>query len=181
VPGKKAEKGYVLLREILARTDRIGIGRVVIRTRQYLAALMPLGDALILNLMRFPQELIKPDEFRPPAGNAKSYRVAPREMEMASQLVESMTAPWKPEQYKDEFHGRLRKLIDETTAKRRGKKTRVPSEPEAATVEETTNVVDFMALLKRSLEKKGTASAQTSRKSARRKPPTRRRAVRKVS
>jgi DNA end-binding protein Ku len=72
VPARKAEKGYVLLREVLARTDKIGIGRVVIRMRQYLAALMPLGDALILNLMRFPQELIKPDEFHVPTAMRKA-------------------------------------------------------------------------------------------------------------
>jgi DNA end-binding protein Ku len=155
VPGKKAEKGYVLLRETLGKTGKVGIARVVIRTRQYLAAMMPQGDALVLNLMRFPQELVKPDEFTLPSGNAKSYRVTPKEVEMASQLVDSMTVKWKPEDYTDEFRGRLRKLIDVQVARQTGKKvkaskTATPTHPQAS-----TNVVDFMALLKRSLDKKG--------------------------
>ena len=66
VPSKKAEKGYVLLREVLAKTGKVGISRVVIRTRQYLAALSPRGDALMLDLMRFPQEIVKADEFSLP-------------------------------------------------------------------------------------------------------------------
>ena len=155
VPGKKAEKGYVLLRETLSKTGKVGIARVVIRTRQYLAAMMPMGDALVLNLMRFPQELVKADEFTLPSGNAKSYRVTPKEVEMASQLVESMTVTWKPEDYADEFRARLRKFIDAQVARQSGKKvksakTAAPAHPDA-----TTNVVDFMALLKRSLDKKG--------------------------
>ncbi len=108
VPAKKAEKGYVLLREVLNKTDKIGIARVVIRTRQYIGALMPLEDALILNLMRFPQEIVKADEFSLPSGSAKNYRVNDKELEMASQLIESMTVKWNPEDYKDEFRARLR-------------------------------------------------------------------------
>lgn len=159
VPGKKAEKGYVLLREVLSKTDKVGIARVVIRTRQYLAAMMPLDDALILNLMRFPQELVQPDEFSLPAGTAKSYRVTPKEVEMAAQLLDSMTVQWNPEDYADEFRVRLRKLIDDRVAKQTGKKVKAAKVPVAAPPHASTNVVDFMALLKRSLEKKGDAGA----------------------
>ena len=67
VPGKRAEKGYVLLRETLKKTGRMGIGKVVIRTRQYLCALLPQGNALMLNLMRFPQELVSPEQFDLPS------------------------------------------------------------------------------------------------------------------
>jgi DNA end-binding protein Ku len=154
VPAKKAEKGYVLLREVLSKTSKVGIARVVIRTRQYLAALMPLGDALVLTLMRFPQELVKPDEFSLPSGNAKSYRVNPKEIEMASQLIDSMTVKWNPEDYKDEFRSKLRKLIDEQVARQTGKKVKATKSAEAASADASTNVVDFMALLKRSLNKK---------------------------
>lgn len=166
VPGKKAEKGYVLLREVLSKTDKVGIARVVIRTRQYLAAMMPLGDALILNLMRFPQELVKADEFSLPSGTAKSYRVTPKEVEMASQLLESMTVKWNPEDYADEFRARLRKLIDEHVAKQTGKKVKPSKMPTLETPHATTNVVDFMSLLKRSLEKKGGAENVSKGKKA---------------
>ena len=165
VPGKKAEKGYVLLRETLGKTGKVGIARVVIRTRQYLAAMMPQGDALILNLMRFPQELVKPDEFTLPSGNAKSYRVTPKEVEMASQLVESMTVKWKPDDYADEFRARLRKLIDVQVARQTGKKVKASKTAAPAHPDATTNVVDFMALLKRSLDKKGQGkSSEPARK-----------------
>jgi DNA end-binding protein Ku len=159
VPDKRAEKGYVLLREVLKKTGKVGIARVVIRTRQYLGALMPQGDALVLNLMRFPQELVSADEFTLPSGTAKSYRVTPKEAEMASQLIDSMTAKWQPEDYKDEFRAKLRKIIDEQIARQSGKKVKATKVEEAEPAQASTNVVDFMALLKRSLEKKGHAPA----------------------
>jgi DNA end-binding protein Ku len=172
VPAKKAEKGYVLLREALKQTGKIGIARVVIRTRQYLAALMPMDDALVLDLMRFPQELVKPEEFTLPHGTAKSYRITPKEVDMAAQLLESMSAEWKPADYKDEFRGRLRKIIDQQIAKQSGRKvkaTKVSEEEHLA--DATTNVVDFMALLKRSLNKKG--SVQAPKKAATREKRSR--------
>jgi DNA end-binding protein Ku len=176
VPSKKAEKGYVLLREVLAKTDKIGIARVVIRTRQYLAALSPRGDALMLDLMRFPQEIVKADEFDLPKGNSKSYRVTPPELNMATQLIEAMTKKWNPDDYQDEFRKQLRKIIDEQVARQKGKKVREHKSEEAAPAEATTNVVDFMELLKRSLDKDGKRGGRAApRKAARRSPRSERR------
>mgnify|MGYP001112544353 CR=1 FL=1 len=150
VPGKKAEKGYVLLRETLKRTGKIGIARVVIRTREYLAAVMPRGDALMLMLMRYPQELVDASEYKIPEGEASQYRVSGKEIEMAEQLIESMSDEWKPADYRDEFRDRLRKVI-EKRMKSKGVVT-PPSDEEAETPENaTTNVVDFMSLLQQSL------------------------------
>jgi DNA end-binding protein Ku len=175
VPAKKAEKGYVLLREVLEKTGKIGIGRVVIRTRQYLGALMPLGDALVLNVMRFPQELVQPDEFSLPKGNSKSYRVTPKEVQMATQLLESMSAKWRPDDYKDEFRAKLRRIIDTQIARQSGKKTKAKGpEPEAAP-DATTNVVDFMELLKKSLGKKGRPAAARRERAPRRSAASERR------
>lgn len=187
VPGKKAEKGYVLLREVLAKTGKVGVARVVIRTRQYLAALSPRGDALMLDLMRFPQEIVKADEFTLPKGNSKSYRVTPQELGMATQLIESMTKKWDPDDYKDEFRAQLRKIIDQEVARQSGKKVRAHKAEEAAPTEATTNVVDFMALLKRSLEKDGrkkgdkTSARAAPRKTARKTPRGERRSRRSTS
>jgi DNA end-binding protein Ku len=178
VPAKKAEKGYVLLREVLQKTDKVGIARVVIRTRQYLGALMPLEDALILDLMRFPQELVEPGEFSLPSGAAKTHRVTAKEIEMASQLIESMTTKWNPEDYKDEFRSKLRKIIDDQIARQSGKKVKAPKTVEEAEAPgAATNVVDFMELLKRSLEKKGQGGAV--RKSARKASQRRTRSARR--
>jgi DNA end-binding protein Ku len=170
VPSKKAEKGYVLLREVLAKTNKVGIARVVIRTRQYLAALSPRGDALMLDLMRFPQEIVKADEFELPKGNSKSYRVTPAELAMATQLIEAMTKKWSADDYQDEFRAKLRKIIDEQIARQKGKKVREKTE-EAAPAEATTNVVDFMELLKRSLDKDSKKGGRSAPRKATRKAP----------
>jgi DNA end-binding protein Ku len=177
VPSKKAEKGYVLLREVLAKTNKVGIARVVIRTRQYLAALSPRGDALMLDLMRFPQEIVKADEFELPKGNSKSYRVTPAELSMATQLIEAMTKKWSADDYQDEFRAKLRKIIDDQIARQKGKKVREQTE-EAEPAEATTNVVDFMELLKRSLDKGGKKGGRAApRKAAARRRSTRRKAA----
>src|SRR5690606_9171364 len=152
VPGKKAEKGYVLLRETLRDAGKIGIARVVIRTREYLCAVMPQDDALMLILLRYPQELIDVQDYRIPEGKLSDYRISRQELDMASQLIASMEADWKPDQYKDEFRQRLSDVI-----KKRMKANKVSHRPddelEDAAVPENaaTNVVDFMSLLKQSL------------------------------
>ena len=173
VPGKKAEKGYVLLRETLKKTGRIGIGKVVIRTRQYLCALMPQDDALLLNLMRFPQELVQPDQFELPAEKVSSYRISALELKMAEQLIDSMTVDWKPADYRDDFRDKLHKFIQRRIA-RSGASGRQEAEPEAPAPKGATNVVDFMALLKKSLAANGgkgaKAASQRARAAGRGKP-----------
>lgn len=155
VPGKKAEKGYVLLREVLKKSKRIGVGRVVIRTREYLSMVIPQDDALMLILMRFPQELVDPAEYKIPEGGAAKWKITPKEMEMAQTLLESMAEEWKPDSYKDEFRERLTAVIRKRI-KAKGATTRI-EEGEHEPVEAATNVVDFMALLQQSLKKKGEA------------------------
>src|SRR5690606_27474906 len=112
VPGKRADKGYVLLREVLRRTERIGIGRVVIRTREYLCGVMPLEDALVMILLRYPQELVATDSFRLPGKSLSDHRISSREVAMAEQLVESMTVDFEPGAYVDDFRKRLQEVID---------------------------------------------------------------------
>ena len=164
VPGKKAEKGYVLLREVLKNSGKVGIGRVVIRTREYLAAVMALDNVLVLNLLRFGQEVADSDELKLPEKSLKDYRISERELQMAEQLVDSMTMEWRPDDYKDEFRGRLLKLV-ETRLAAKGGKRRIATEPEAVPKHAATNVVDFKELLQRSLQKRGTAKPATRAKS----------------
>jgi DNA end-binding protein Ku len=166
VPGKKAEKGYVLLRETLKRTGRIGIARVVIRTREYLSAVMPRGNALVLMLLRYPQELVDAEEYKIPEGAASEYRISPKEIQMAEQLIESMSDEWNPADYRDEFRDRLRKVI-EKRMKSKGVVT-TDTEDEAEMPEDAaTNVVDFMSLLQKSLaSNKRTPAKKAAAKSA---------------
>jgi DNA end-binding protein Ku len=153
VPGKKAEKGYVLLRETLVKTAKVGIARVVIRTREYLAAVMPQGDALVMILLRYPQELVDVDDFDLPAKSAAEYRVSAKELEMARALIESMAGEWKPGDYRDEFRARLHKVI-EKRLKQKGVVAAPPEDEARLPDNAATNVVDFMALLKDSIASK---------------------------
>ena len=171
VPAKKAEKGYVLLRETLARTGKIGIARVVIRTRESLCAVIPQGDALLLLMMRYPQELVDIDEYNLPAGDAADYRVNAKELQMAEQLITSMESTWAPGDYRDEFRQRLHDVIAERVKAKGGK---VPKHEEADIPEDaTTNVVDFMALLQQSIDAKTRSPAKSTAKAAKPagKPP----------
>jgi DNA end-binding protein Ku len=147
VPGKKAEKGYVLLRETLAETGKIGIAHVVIRTREYLSAVTVHDKALVLVLLRYPQELVDVAEYEIPTGNAAAHRVTKREVEMARQLIDAMSSRWNPKDYKDEFRERLHKVIAKRMKAKGVVTPVVDEEPE----ETTTNVVDFMDLLRKSL------------------------------
>lgn len=177
VPGKKAEKGYVLLRETLKKTKKVGIARVVIRTREYLCAVMPEGDALVLILLRYPQELVDLDEYALPSGKSSDYRLAPKELEMAEQLIESMTSKWDPADYHDEFRDRLSTIIKKRI-KSAGATTKF-EEPEPHE-NAATNVVDFMSLLQESLAtKKRTPAKKAAKKAPAKKATKARKAARK--
>ncbi len=162
VPAKKAEKGYVLLRETLKKTGKIGIARVVIRSREHLCAVMPQGDALMLMMMRYPQELVDVDDYNIPAGKRSDYRITERELDMAQALIGSMESDWKPDEYKDEFRARLQKVIGKRI-KAKGGTVPKPEEDEMPE-EATTNVVDFMSLLQKSIDTRKRTPAKKTRK-----------------
>lgn len=169
VPAPKAEKGYVLLRETLKDQKLGGLARVVIRTREYLALVLPEDAALVLYLLRYPQELVDAGEYVFPDKPLKNYRIAPKELEMARQLVKSMVADWQPEQYRDEFRARLNKVIS-ARMKKGGTRARAPA---AAPAKEAGSgkVVDFMALLQKSIsEQRRTPAAKAARPTKAAKP-----------
>ena len=159
VPAKKAEKGYVLLRETLRSTGKVGIARVVVRTREYLCAVMPHGDALVLMILRYPQELVDPEDYKLPSGSLAEYRINSKETAMAEQLIESMSGEWKPDEYHDEFRERLHTLLKKRI-KAKGGTTKVEEEP-VPREDDATNVVDFMSLLQKSLDAKKRTPAAT--------------------
>lgn len=150
VPPKRSEKGYVLLRETLRDSGYAGIARVVIRTKQYLALLLPSGAALMVDVMRFPDELVDPDELALPREKPAHYRITAKEQEMARKLIESMVTKWKPEEYQDQFRERLREVIEERVRKHTTVTPSAGAEPLTG-----TKVVDFMAALRKSLETRG--------------------------
>lgn len=164
---KKGEKSYALLREALKRTGKVGIALVVIRTRQYLAAVIPQGDLLVLELLRFGHELRQAEDLDLPGGG----EVSARELEMAERLVEGMVTEWDPSQYRDEYRDDLKALIRERVAAGQTEGVDEPApEPKRP---EGGKVVDLMALLKRSLDEReagGGAAKKAARKKSAAKP-----------
>lgn len=179
VPGKRASKGYVLLRETLKKTRKVGIARLVIRTRQYLAMLKPHERALVLILLRFPQELVDTADYDLPRSGIAGERISSRELDMAARLVESMTTEWKPADYRDDFRATLRKIIEASIRKGRGRTAK--PEPVEPAREGSTNVVDFMALLEKSLATGRRSKPASDDVTSATKPAARRPAARKKS
>lgn len=140
--GKGGDKAYALLRDALMDTGKIAIAKVVIRARQHLAAVKPQKKGLILELMHFPGELIDIAEFHKPAEKT----VGKAEMQMARQLIASMTTAWHPEEYTDEYHTALEKLIEDKIE--HGDKTA----PKPAKKHKATNVIDLVSVLQKSLQ-----------------------------
>jgi DNA end-binding protein Ku len=163
-PDKRGEKGYALLRETLKKTKKVGIAQVVIRTRQYVCALIPHEDVIVLNTLRYANELKSAKDIDVPS-NRKTAGVSPREVEMATKLVEEMSDSWQPEKFRDTYHEDLLKLIDKRV---QAGQTEVitEAEPEAKT-KAPAQVVDLMALLKKSVQ----AREQPARQAARGKRP----------
>lgn len=146
VPEKTGEKGYILLRETLKKTKKVGIAKVVIREKQYLAAILPVKNAILLNLLRFNQEIRPLEDFHFPDKSLKTYRISDKEIAMAEQLVKGMSGKWEPEAYHDDYREKLLKWIEK---KRKTRNKTVTAEKEVSYAD---NTIDFMAALKKSLE-----------------------------
>ena len=151
-PGKGGAKGYALLRAALRESDRVGIAKVVVRFRQHMAALMPEGRFLVLELLRYGHEIREAGDLEVPGDDLAEVGVSPREVAMAETLVASMEEPWDPMEYHDEYRDAVLQLIDE---KVRGGGERTEAPPEMEAEEGGAEVIDIMALLKRSVEAAG--------------------------
>jgi len=164
VPAKGGEKPYALLREAIRQTGSVGVGKIIIRQIQHLAAVKVVGDALVLEIMRFANELVEAKEFSFPSREA----IRPQELQMAEQLVANLAEPFDPTRYTDEYRANLMKIIK---AKMKGKKVKL-EEPEGEAPD--SDVLDLMSRLRASLEegsgKKGAVRAKQKTVAAGRKP-----------
>jgi DNA end-binding protein Ku len=145
-PTKGGEKPYVLLRDALKKADKVAIARVVIRTKEHLAVIYTNEDGLVLNLIRFHEDIRSMAQLNLP----QSVKITDKEMDLAQSLIEGMTEVWKPEVYKDQFTEAIMKRI-EAKSKKKGKNID-EEEPETETSASSGKVVDIMDLLKRSVE-----------------------------
>jgi DNA end-binding protein Ku len=159
VPGNKGEKGYVLLREAIADAGKAGIARVVIRARQYLAALIAQDSALVLELLRYKQELADLSEFELPSKNLRDHGVAKKEIELATKLIGGMTAKWDPSTFHDEYRDALMRLVQrkiETGQTEAIDVEQIEGEPVPSTI-------NFMDVLKKSVEHASKGRAKPAR------------------
>lgn len=149
-PTGKNAKGYALLREALKRTRKVGIAKVVIRSREYLSAVVPQGNVLVLEILRFADEIRATDDLEVPGEDLQALGVNDREVEMAERLVEGMTAEWTPEKYHDSYREDLMGLIQ---GRIDSGQTNEPDESPVPDIGEARgDVIDIMSLLKRSVE-----------------------------
>jgi DNA end-binding protein Ku len=144
------EKAYSLLHRALSDTGKVGVAKVAIQSREYLAAVKPDGLFLILELMHFANEVLEPESLK----SAAEREVAPKELAMARALVEAMTTEWEPTKYKDQYQTAVMAMIEEKAQKR------TPSEAPLAP-RPASNIVDMVAVLQESLRK-----AEADRKTA---------------
>ncbi len=160
-PINKGQKVYALLREALVKTGKIAIAKVVIQTKQHLAALVPSGPALVLNLLRWGDEVkTSADLDLPPVGGKA---LAANEMKMATQLISEMSGHWKPEDFKDEFRQQIMALVQQKVKQGKTETVTQPAESTSTGAE----IYDLTELLQRSLKgRSGGSAAGTSNKNA---------------
>jgi DNA end-binding protein Ku len=156
VPRETAAKPYLLLHEAMRESGKAAIARFVMRTKEHLVVLRPLGDALAVSTLVWDDEVVKPGRLDLP--DREELELSDRELKMAEQLIESMTSDWEPEQYHDTYRQKVLELIE---AKAEGQEVAVPPE-----VEEGGEVVDLMAALEESLQAAKTAKDAAAKESA---------------
>src|SRR6476620_2653456 len=145
-PQKGGDKAYALLRDALKDSNKVGVAKVVIKTRQYLASVKPEDGALVLELMHFADELADPEKLHVP----KKLEIGKREMTMAKSLIDSMSSKWQPEKYKDDYREALMNVIEEKV-EAGGKE--IEEKPRKAP--KPTKVIDLVSVLQKSLEQSG--------------------------
>ncbi|MBB1593127.1 Ku protein [Achromobacter sp. UMC46] len=177
-PINKGQKVYALLRDTLAKTGKIGIAKVVIQTKQHLAALIPSGDALVLDLMRWGDDVKPQDELDLPKSGARGMTPSASELKMAKMLVEDMSGKWDPAQYKDEFKAAVMGLV---AKKVKAGKTETVIEPQEDAPAYADNVIDLTELLQRSLKGGRKAAPAAAKKAAPRKAAAKKAPAKKAS
>jgi DNA end-binding protein Ku len=163
-PIGKGEKVYALLREALLKKQRIGLARVVIQTKEHLAALVPVGPALVLNLLRWGADIRSWEDLKLPKEGVKGAGLSEKELSMAGQLIDDMTTDWHPEQFTDKFKDQVMALVEK---KAEAGDTETVLQPEEAAPAKSADVIDLAELLQRSLRGgKGKPAAAKKKRAA---------------
>jgi DNA end-binding protein Ku len=150
-PGKRGEKAYALLRDAMKKAGKAGIATVVIRTRQYLAAVLPQDDVLLMDTLRYAGEIKAADELGVPSATLR-HKVSAKEIDMALRLIEDMSEKWQPEKFKDTYRDDLMARIKEKIKEGQTEEITAPEKGEKEPAR--ADVIDLMALLKQSVAQK---------------------------
>ena len=159
-PGKGGDKVYALLRETLRKAGKIGIANVVIRVKQHLCALVCVGDVIVMNTLRYSDEIKPVDDLKIPSSTAKTAAISDKELKMAMALVEGMSEEWKPEQYHDTYREDVLALVEKKVKAKETKTITMPGKEKAAP--SSSNVIDLVSLLQQSLGKKPAGKTQAA-------------------
>ena len=157
-PINRGGKVYALLRETLQRSGRIGVARVVIQTKQHLAALVPVGPGLVLNLLRWGADIRPWKDLPLPSENAKQAGLSERELKMASELVKDMSSDWDPAEFKDSFKDEIMRLVDQKVDAGQTEEVTKREPVEEKEGRSSAKILDLTELLQRSLRKGGKAA-----------------------
>lgn len=176
-PEKRGLKAYALLREALRKTDKAGISRVVIRTREYLCAMFVRGEVLVLMLLRFPQEVKKIEKLDLPLTTDKKWDPVKKEMDLAVRLIGDMTEDWLPDDMHDEYRENLMAYIEKKIASGEDVADVKDTDKEEDDEDSGENVLDLADYLERSVKKAGTEKA--SKKPSKKKPAAKKSAAKK--
>ncbi|ARH00174.1 Ku protein [Legionella micdadei] len=150
LPDSKNQKAYVLLREALKKTRKVGVAKAIIRTKEYISLVMAHDKALVLYLIHFDETIRKEDDFKLPTESLNTYKISAREMEVAVNLINDLSAKWEPQKYHDEYREAMNKWLEKKAKEvqnEAGKKV-------TARRRTPEDVVDFITLLKKSMGKK---------------------------
>lgn len=161
VPEGKNKKAYVLLREALKKTNKVGIAKIMIRTKESLGVILPHDHTLLIYLIHFKDEIRSEEELNVPKDAVKTYKITDKEIKMAVDLIKDMSTAWDPDKYHNEYRETMQKWLDKqiVQAEKSGKKA-------SSTPRSKDSVVDFISLLKESMNKKKNTSNKEIKKSA---------------
>jgi DNA end-binding protein Ku len=160
IPEGKNKKAYVLLREALQKTHKVGVAKTILRTKEYLSLILPHQHSLLLYLIHFKDEIRDEEELNVPKEETKTYKISDKEIKMAVDLINDMSVPWNPDKYHNDYRETLQKWLDQqahklTATGRKGKMAKAAPSHDA--------VVDFVSLLKESMKQKTRKSSKIKR------------------
>ncbi|KTC80906.1 Ku protein [Legionella cherrii] len=161
IPEGKNKKAYVLLREALKKTNKVGVAKTILRTKEYLSIILPHDHTLLLYLIHFQDEIRSEEDLNVPKENIKTYRISDKEIKMAVDLINDMSTSWEPEKYHNEYRETMQKWLDGQIKDitKKGKKV-------SKAVRSHDSVVDFVSLLKESMKKKKSNKPSPTKRSA---------------